>query len=90
MITSILDCLRAFLRRKSSRFQPDESEPPMTAEEHAAIMKALNPDCRVYIRSGSGKFMDVGWNEEGEQEITWTSARETPRPFQMQIEIEKP
>ncbi len=39
----------------------------MTTEEHAALMKALNPDYRVYIRGESGRIVDVGLGEEGKE-----------------------
>lgn len=64
MISGLLHLLRAFLNRKLSRFPPNASEPEMTTEEHAALMKALNPPYRVYLRHESRLMVDVAWDEE--------------------------
>lgn len=39
----------------------------MTTEEHAALMKALNPPYRVYLRQESGRIVDVTWDEDGKE-----------------------
>lgn len=61
MINRVLEHLSALLKRRPSRFPADESECGMTTEEHAVLMKALNPEWRVCVRTELGG--DVGSTE---------------------------